>query len=706
MNPSPARGISLLAGTALVSLAVSLALQALTTGNEQQLTPADSQSQLWQLYRWSVNPERRRQAAVLLAAKEKDSPRHRQRLLAGQGWGDSPLAAVVLKLQAQTAEQLGESAKASQRWQALLNRFPDVPAAADAYYSLGRQQPGLRLALLDKHPAHPAALAAALELSETDAQSSRGAVHLARWGVRWPGAKQALKQACLRTTPAGPSISDRQLLAKGLAQLGDPLAALRCLQTKSPDPTASLAIGRALLRGDRQEQRQGEMLLLRLTQQHPGLTESLEAAALLSEPLHPQAELLAALPEPVIERSSAVAAALVRLQPGNLEAANAVIKRWPEEPSTWQLQWDLGREALLNGRWQAAEKILTSVPAESLPGPIAARQEFWWGFAVAKQGREREARQIWERLIHSHPPGYYRWRAASRLGLEALPSLQTNNPGTNRLPPPDPGAWEPLASGVVIVDELWRLGLEEEAWDAWRSQRAQKGEPPPSPEAKIVEGRLRMAIGDDWTGLGQLWSASLRLVHEDCATRQRLHRSQHPYRFPAAIRQAAAQSLVRPELLLAISKQESRFSPGVTSVAGARGVMQLMPATAAEIAERAGIPLTPDALLSAETNINLGARYLANLLEFWQGNPWLTVASYNAGPGAVSDWISLEQIFDPELWVERIPYPETRYYTKKVLGNLVSYLNADKDLCPSSEEGGRKQLPEPDAAEQDSTEGH
>ena len=96
-----------------------------------------------------------------------------------------------------------------------------------------------------------------------------------------------------------------------------------------------------------------------------------------------------------------------------------------------------------------------------------------------------------------------------------------------------------------------------------------------------------------------------------------------------------------------------------------------MPATAAELA---GEELSSDDLREPKRNASLGARYLADLLELWQGNPWLTVASYNAGPGAAGSWVSPELEQDPELWVERIPYPETRLYTKKVLGNLWAYL--------------------------------
>jgi soluble lytic murein transglycosylase len=138
------------------------------------------------------------------------------------------------------------------------------------------------------------------------------------------------------------------------------------------------------------------------------------------------------------------------------------------------------------------------------------------------------------------------------------------------------------------------------------------------------------------------------------------------------------------ELLLAIARQESRFSPGVASPVGAVGLLQLMPTTAAEVA---GEKLSAAQLREPDRSAVLGARYLGGLLQQWQGNPWLTVASYNAGPGAAASWVSGELDEDPELWVERIPYPETRLYTKKVLGNLWAYLNnssgndASTDRC-------------------------
>jgi soluble lytic murein transglycosylase len=109
-----------------------------------------------------------------------------------------------------------------------------------------------------------------------------------------------------------------------------------------------------------------------------------------------------------------------------------------------------------------------------------------------------------------------------------------------------------------------------------------------------------------------------------------------------------------------------------------------MPATAAELA---GGPVSLAELQQPSRNAQLGARYLRQLLEHWRGNPYLAVASYNAGAGAVESWLgagqpNLKQ--EPELWVEAIPYPETRLYTKKVLGNLWSYRQADRppaEIC-------------------------
>jgi len=132
-------------------------------------------------------------------------------------------------------------------------------------------------------------------------------------------------------------------------------------------------------------------------------------------------------------------------------------------------------------------------------------------------------------------------------------------------------------------------------------------------------------------------------------------------------------------LLLAMSRQESAFDPQAISHAGARGLMQLMPATARRTAKKIKVRYSPDKLTSdAQYNATLGSAHLAELLENFDGNYVLAVAAYNAGGGRVRRW--LRQNGDPRTgevdavdWIELIPFTETRDYVQRVMGNLQVY---------------------------------
>ena len=672
------RGLLLLAGTPLLTVALVLGGQTVLRRLHTPLTPSLSSADLWTRYRWSINPSERREAALSLAARSADSAERSQRLLANQGWGNDPIAAVTLKQQALIAAKLGQPSEEQKRWQDLLQRFPDSAASADARYQLGQTNPTLHTDLFRQQPGHPAALAAAAETKTESPKQALAALHLARWGARWPGAASQLREACNRISGVGLNQDDRLTLAQGLASLGDGSAAEACLQGTPTTPASALAIGRVLLRGTAEQQERGTQHLLELAINHPDDPAALEAAALLSEPLKPDPTLLDALPQALQQRSADVAAARVRL--GDGANAMSVLKRWPTNPAAWQLQWDLAREALLKDQWTKAEALLEAIPSSSLPEPLAARQQFWLGLTLSKQDQTTKAQQVWEHLVKTHPRSYYTWRAEVRLGRGDLPSLdQASASRSADLGDSFQQHWEPLQSGDPFVDRLWRLGQTQEAWETWRSQQPPSDQPT-NPEQKLVEGRLRVAVGDSWTGLSRLWRASLRLVNQSCEERQLLHRSQHPRLLSQVFETASEQEAVRNELLMAIAKQESRFSPGVSSPVGAIGLLQLMPATAEELA---GGALTSDELREPIRNARLGARYLGQLLEQWEGNIVLAVASYNAGPGAASQWVTPALKNDPELWIERIPYPETRLYTKKVLGNLWAYLGSGPDRCDS-----------------------
>ena len=132
-------------------------------------------------------------------------------------------------------------------------------------------------------------------------------------------------------------------------------------------------------------------------------------------------------------------------------------------------------------------------------------------------------------------------------------------------------------------------------------------------------------------------------------------------------------------IIHAISRQESQFDRAIVSHAGARGLMQLMPATARQVAGQIGLGYMPDALTTDTVyNIQLGSSYFQKMLDYYGGSYPLAVAAYNAGPGNVNKWLKANG--DPRLpggditlWIENIPIYETKNYVHRVLENAVVY---------------------------------
>ncbi len=132
-------------------------------------------------------------------------------------------------------------------------------------------------------------------------------------------------------------------------------------------------------------------------------------------------------------------------------------------------------------------------------------------------------------------------------------------------------------------------------------------------------------------------------------------------------------------MIHAIARQESQFDKAAVSHAGARGLMQLMPATARQTAGKIGLGYSMSALTSDPTyNIQLGSSYFRGLLDYYGGSYPLAIAAYNAGAGNVNKWIAANG--DPRLagadvlrWIEQIPFSETRGYVQRVLENAVVY---------------------------------
>ena len=285
--------------------------------------------------------------------------------------------------------------------------------------------------------------------------------------------------------------------------------------------------------------------------------------------------------------------------------------------------------------------------------PISvARAAYWEGRAADALGKAELAREAYERAAE-HPIAYYGQLARARLGLPDLPLRRSASAALAHLP------------GHQGVRLLYRIGARDLA-AIMLSDLAQRLHTTPALEAIAAiaqsEGDVRtlLAIG-----------------------KQALQRG-----FP--LDTAAFPTFGVPEfnvlgdpmeraIVHAIARQESAFDPAAVSHAGARGLMQMMPATARETARRANLPfdwprLGRDALYSAQ----MGAAHLNDLLKEWRGSYILTFAAYNAGSGNVKKWI--EAYGDPRKpdvdavdWVERIPFYETRTYVQRVMENLQVY---------------------------------
>ena len=151
----------------------------------------------------------------------------------------------------------------------------------------------------------------------------------------------------------------------------------------------------------------------------------------------------------------------------------------------------------------------------------------------------------------------------------------------------------------------------------------------------------------------------------------------YPFAIVDMIRMESVPGSADPYIVAAVIREESAFNREAISVAGAVGLMQLMPSTAEWVSDKIGRPdFEPGLLVQPEVNIRLGSWYLGHLARQFDGSLIPTIASYNAGPDAVSAWMD-KRPPTKDSWdefIESIPFSETRAFTKRVLRSYTEYL--------------------------------
>ena len=160
------------------------------------------------------------------------------------------------------------------------------------------------------------------------------------------------------------------------------------------------------------------------------------------------------------------------------------------------------------------------------------------------------------------------------------------------------------------------------------------------------------------------------------------HRSDYSLRFPMPYKQQvlihANKKRLDPSIIYGVMRRESLFDPLAKSQVGALGLMQIMPSTARRVAKSLGLkrPRQSD-ILKIENNINFGTQYFRSVLSRFQDNVSLAAAAYNAGPLNVRRWLPVRDSMPADLWVETVPFEETRNYVQAVLAYATVF---DKSL--------------------------
>jgi soluble lytic murein transglycosylase len=220
------------------------------------------------------------------------------------------------------------------------------------------------------------------------------------------------------------------------------------------------------------------------------------------------------------------------------------------------------------------------------------------------------------------------------------------------------------------------MGQDRDAWAYWQVEYQNRVQP--TVAAQFTDGIMRLSVGDNLDGIFMVSSLSDRDKPEEKKQYQTLTaqadywQTLYPFPFEQPIANWSQQHKLNPMLVTALIRQESRFEPQIKSVVGATGLMQVMPETAEFIA--AEMKVKGYNLQSPEDSIKFGTWYLGHTHDEYNDNSMLAVASYNAGPAAVSDWLAKSKTRDPDEFVEAIPYDETKGYVKSVFANYWNYL--------------------------------
>ncbi len=305
------------------------------------------------------------------------------------------------------------------------------------------------------------------------------------------------------------------------------------------------------------------------------------------------------------------------------------------------------KTALRTGQWEMAKRFIAGLSEEQQQD---SRWRYWTARILEATGDGDKAHAIYESLAQDR--SYYGFLAADRIGAEY--SMQHESIGAS----PEEVSAMLARPGIQMAQELYLMGQVIDARRQW------------SWTTRNMNNRelaVAAVIARQW---GWHDRAILTVARSD-------HQDDLELRFPLLYRDVIETNATRYGIdaswVYGVVRQESAFVPDARSQSGALGLMQLMPSTGRRAGRKLNIPIRSSrALLNIENNLRLGASYLKDVLGRNDGNEVLATASYNAGPNRVSSWMP-QKAMDADIWVETIPFSETRDYVKNVMSYTTVY---------------------------------
>lgn len=308
-------------------------------------------------------------------------------------------------------------------------------------------------------------------------------------------------------------------------------------------------------------------------------------------------------------------------------------------------EWRI-RTALLAEDWQAVMDSIAQLPASEQAEDHWA---YWQARALEEQGQTAEARRIYTELASLQ--SYYGFLSADQLQLDYA---IRDEPIT---PEADLSAQLANEAALIRAREFHHVDLSTESrreWNNWVRGRS---------ESELAAAAV----------LASAWGLHDRAIYAaGLSKNNRAISLRFPLLYRSEVARASMENSIDPAWIFGVMRRESAYIRDVRSGAGAVGLMQLMPRTARYVAGLQGHKDWRGDLTESGTNIGLGTFYLRHVMNRFDDHQVLATASYNAGPSRVGKWLQ-ENSMEADIWIDTIPYTETRRYVRAVLAYAAIY---------------------------------